>query len=124
MTRSRPKNLNLTTIRLPLPALISVLHRISGTLLFLAIPVLLWLWQLSLASAEGYTAALQILRHPLVKFALVLLVWVFLYHACAGLRHLALDARLGSSLSFARASSVGVLIISGLLTLYAGVWLW
>ena len=124
MTRSRPKNLNLTTIRLPLPALISVLHRISGTLLFLAIPALLWLWQLSLASTEGYTTALQLLHHSIAKLALLLLIWAYLHHACAGLRHLAMDAHWGLKLSFARASSAGVLFISGLLTLYAGVWLW
>jgi len=123
-SRSRPKNLNLTTIRLPLPALISILHRISGVLLFLVIPGLLWLWQSSLASAEGYAAVLQLLHHAIVRLVLLVLIWVYLYHACAGLRHLALDARLGLELPFARASSVGVLVISGLLTLYAGARLW
>ncbi len=124
MARSRPKNLNLMTIRLPLPALISILHRLSGLLLFLVLPVLLWLWQLSLNSAEGYAAVSQLLHHPIVKLTLLLLMWAFLHHACAGLRHLALNARLGLKLPIARASSIGVLAISSLLTLYAGICLW
>lgn len=86
--------------------------------------MLLWLWQLSLVSTEGYAAALQLLHHSIAKLVLLLLIWAYLCHACAGLRHLALDARWGFKLSFARASSVGVLVISGLLTLYAGVLLW
>jgi succinate dehydrogenase / fumarate reductase, cytochrome b subunit len=124
MTRRRPKNLKLTSIRLPLPALISILHRISGALLFLVIPLLLWLWQQSLASVEGYVATLQLLHHPIPKLLMLVLIWAFMHHACAGLRHLVLDTHWGHRFSFARASSAGVLFIGGLLTVIAGVWLW
>jgi hypothetical protein len=54
--RSRPKNLNLLTIRLPIPALVSIMHRVSGAFLFLLLPGLLWLLAQSLASAESYGA--------------------------------------------------------------------
>jgi succinate dehydrogenase / fumarate reductase cytochrome b subunit len=54
----------------------------------------------------------------------LILIWAYLHHACAGMRHLALDARWGLKLPFARASSSCVLVISGLLTLLAAVWLW
>lgn len=124
MAQRRPKNLNLLTIRLPLPALVSIMHRISGALLFLVLPLLLWLWQQSLSSPEGYVATLQLLHHPVAKLLILILIWAYLHHACAGLRHLALDARWGLKLPFARASSTCVLVISGLLTLLAAIRLW
>ena len=100
------------------------MHRISGALLFLVLPLLLRLWQQSLVSPEGYAATLQLLHQPLTKLLILVLTWAFLHHACAGLRHLALDAHLGLKLQFARASSITVLVISGLLTLLAAVRLW
>jgi len=124
MAKSRPKNLNLMTIRLPLPALVSIMHRVSGALLFLVLPLLLRLWQQSLSSPEGYAATLQLLHHPATKLLILILIWAYLHHACAGLRHLALDARWGLKLPFARASSSCVLVISGLLTSLAAVRLW
>ena len=124
MVRRRPKNLNLMTIWLPLPALVSIMHRISGALLFLVLPLLLRLWQQSLGSPEGYAATLQQLHQPLARLLILILTWAFLHHACAGLRHLALDAHWGLKLPFARASSASVLVISGLLTLLAAVRLW
>ena len=124
MAQRRPKNLNLMTIRLPLPALVSIMHRVSGALLFLVLPLLLRLWQQSLSSSEGYAATAAVLHRPLTKLLILILIWAFLHHACAGMRHLALDARWGLKLPFARASSSCVLVISGLLTLLAAVRLW
>lgn len=122
--RHRPKNLNLMTIRLPLPALVSILHRMSGALLFFAIPLLLWLLQQSLASAASFAAVQNLLHHPLVKWVCWLMAWAFLHHACAGIRHLLLDARWGIHRIFVRFSSQTVLLVSGGLTLLMGVWLW
>ncbi|MEQ1603013.1 MAG: succinate dehydrogenase, cytochrome b556 subunit [Methylophilaceae bacterium] len=122
--RQRPKNLNLVTIRLPLPALVSILHRLSGALLFLAIPLLLWLLQLSLASAESFVIVQNLMQHKLVKLICWLLAWAFLHHACAGIRHLLLDARWGMHRWFARFSSQAVLLVSAGLSLATGVWLW
>jgi len=122
--RSRPKNLNLLTIRLPIPALVSIMHRISGAFLFLLLPSLLWVLSQSLSSAESYDLAQAILRHPIVKLICLLVTWAYLHHACAGIRHLALDAHYGLRLNYARATSRAVLIISALLTLRMGIWLW
>jgi succinate dehydrogenase / fumarate reductase cytochrome b subunit len=124
MTRRRPKNLNLMSIRLPLPALVSIMHRMSGALLFLIIPLLLWLLQQSLASAESFAVVQRLLHHPLAKFVCLLVSWAFLHHACAGIRHLILDARWGINLAFAHFSSRAVLLVSGVLTFLAGAWLW
>jgi len=121
---NRPKNLNLLTIRLPVPALVSIMHRVSGAFLFMLLPFLLWVLHLSLSSAESYQTAQLVLSHPIAKLICLAVTWAYLHHACAGIRHLALDAHYGLRLNYARATSRAVLIISGLLTLRMGIWLW
>jgi succinate dehydrogenase / fumarate reductase cytochrome b subunit len=121
---NRPKNLNLLTIRLPVPALVSIMHRVSGAFLFMLLPFLLWVLHLSLSSAESYQTAQSVLSHPIIKLICLAVTWAYLHHACAGVRHLALDAHYGLRLNYARATSRAVLIISGLLTLRMGIWLW
>ncbi len=121
---NRPKNLNLLTIRLPVPALVSIMHRVSGAFLFMLLPFLLWVLHLSLSSAESYQTAQSVLSHPIIKLICLAVTWAYLHHACAGIRHLALDAHYGLRLNYARATSRAVLIISGLLTLHMGIWLW
>jgi succinate dehydrogenase / fumarate reductase cytochrome b subunit len=122
--RKRPKNLNLLTIRLPIPALVSIMHRVSGAFLFMLLPVLLWVLHQSLANDESYQLAQAVLHHPLAKLICLAVTWAYLHHACAGIRHLALDAHYGLRLNYARATSRAVLIVSGLLTLRMGIWLW
>ncbi len=124
MNRKRPKHLALHQIRLPLAGYVSILHRISGALLFLALPLLLWMLYASLRSIETYTALTTIFLHPLAKLGMLLVLWAFLHHFCAGIRYLAIDLRLASSLARARASSVWVMIVSLALTLLIGVKLW
>ena len=122
--RNRPKNLNLLTIRLPIPALVSIMHRVSGAFLFLCLPIMLWVLSLSLANAESYQIAQAALHHPLAKLLCLALIWAYLHHALAGIRHLALDAHYGLRLNYARATSRAVLVIGALLTLRIGIWLW
>jgi len=122
--KKRPKNLNLTKVRLPIPALVSILHRASGVFLFLVIPLLLWALQASLRSEQGFQQLQVVIAHPLSKLLLLLFTWAFLHHFFAGMRHLALDARWGVELKQARLTSKLVLIFSVLLTLAIGVWLW
>ncbi|BBE51542.1 Succinate dehydrogenase cytochrome b556 subunit [Ferriphaselus amnicola] len=121
---TRPKHLNLLLIQLPLPGFVSILHRVSGALLFIALPLLLWLLQQSLRSIETFTRASEWLQYGLVKLALLGLLWGFLHHLCAGIRYLLIDAHLISGLAQARASSWLVLIGSLSLTLIFGVMLW
>ena len=124
MDNNRPKFLDLRLIRLPLPGLVSILHRISGALLFLALPVLLWMLQQSLHSAETYSDLTGALRHPAVKIFLLLVSWAFLHHFCAGVRFLAIDVDAGVRLAQARASGKWVLAVSLALTILLGVRLW
>jgi succinate dehydrogenase / fumarate reductase cytochrome b subunit len=124
MNKKRPKHLALHKIKLPLPGFVSILHRLSGMFLFLSLPLLLWMLQASLRSIETYTQLQEILQHPLSKLAVLGVLWSFLHHFCAGIRYLALDLHLGSSLSKARASSWLVMAVSLLLTvLIGGRWL-
>ncbi|OGT00822.1 MAG: succinate dehydrogenase, cytochrome b556 subunit [Gallionellales bacterium RIFCSPLOWO2_02_60_31] len=124
MNKYRPKHLALHLIKLPLPGFVSVLHRISGLLLFLALPLLLLMLQYSLRSIETYTQLLAVLAHPLVKLMLLGVLWASLHHFCAGLRYLAIDLDYGVKLAQARASSKAVLTVSLVLTVLLGVKLW
>ncbi|MBI2286447.1 MAG: succinate dehydrogenase, cytochrome b556 subunit [Nitrosomonadales bacterium] len=124
MNKHRPKHLALHLIKLPLPGFVSVLHRISGLLLFLALPLLLLMLQYSLRSIETYTQLLAVLAHPLAKLMLLGVLWAFLHHFCAGLRYLAIDLDYGVKLAQARASSKMVLAVSLVLTVLLGAKLW
>lgn len=122
--RKRPKFLALHQIRLPLPGIVSILHRVSGAGLFLFLPFLLYLFDRSLGSAESYAAYGDIISNPFVKLVLFGLLWAYLHHFCAGIRFLLLDFHIWSDLEPARKSSVGVLVVSIVLTLVIGVALW
>ena len=124
MDNKRPKHLALHHIKLPLPGFVSILHRVSGLMLFLALPLLLLMLQYSLRSIETYTQLLSVLAHPLLKLMLLVLLWAFLHHFCAGLRYLAIDLDYGVKLAQARASSKIVLVVSLVLTVLLGAKLW
>ena len=122
--RNRPKNLNLLTIRLPINALVSILHRATGCLLFLMLPLLLIMLQLSLSSAERYQMVLGIMHSPFTKLMLLGLAWAFFHHFFAGIRHLAMDVHWMTTLMKARFTSKAVLAIGVLATLALAVKLW
>jgi len=125
VARPRPIYLNLFAIRQPVPAIISIMHRASGALLFLAgIPLVLWFMQRTLASPEGFAAAFGPFATPFGKLALLALAWAYIHHFVAGVRHLMLDLHLGIDLPSARRSAAVVLVLSVLLTLIVAVRLW
>jgi succinate dehydrogenase / fumarate reductase cytochrome b subunit len=124
MSKARPKHLNLFQIRQPVPAIVSILHRISGALLFLFLWLFLAALQRSLESPESFDALKSMFTHPLAKLVALGLVWAYLHHSFAGIRHLGLDLRLGIDLPKARATSYAVLILGFGLTLAIGVMLW
>jgi succinate dehydrogenase / fumarate reductase cytochrome b subunit len=121
---TRPKYLNLLQIRMPVPAVVSIMHRVSGAALFLVLPALLAWWQCSLASPDTFAASKGFAAMPLVKIGILLLVWGYLHHLCAGVRHLASDIDLGTELKSARLSSWLVLAVSIALTLLIAVRIW
>lgn len=124
MNKIRPKHLAIHKIKLPLSGIVSILHRISGSMLFVALPLLLFILDQSLRSIETYTNLTEVLAHPIFKLALFGLMWAFLHHFCAGLRYLAIDLHLLSHISAARTSSKWVMLISLSLTIVLGVKLW
>ena len=115
----RPVYLNLFRIHLPLMGWVSILHRLSGAVLFLSFPVAVWLLSKSLTNETEFVEVRAWLALPLAKLALLGLVWLFSLHFFAGLRHLALDAHWGVTLTAARRSSVTVLVLTAAATLAA-----
>jgi len=125
LQRKRPKHLNLIEIKQPLPAVVSILHRISGVLLFFpGIPVLLCGLQMALASPQSHAELQSFLASPLIKGASMLALWFLLHHFCAGIRHLMLDLHYGIALEQARMSSKLVLVAGAILTLLIGAAIW
>lgn len=115
--KKRPKNLDLTTIRLPLPGKLSILHRVSGAGLFLCLPILLWLFQSSLTSAESFAAFKAVASSLPAKVILAGLIWAYMHHFCAGIRFLLLDFHVGLEKEQAVTSAKISFAVSILLTL-------
>lgn len=106
MTRStRPVFLNLTQIRMPVGALTSIGHRVTGVLLAAGVPVGVFLLDRSLQNEQGFADVSGLLGHGAVKVATVLLVWALAHHVLAGVRHLLSDFDVGSPLRLARRSA-------------------
>lgn len=124
MTKKRPKYLNLVEIKLPLAGFVSILHRVSGAGLFLMLPFLIYLLQLSLGTPQDFETFKAIAGHPLAKLVLIGLLWAFLHHFCMGIRILLLDMHVGVELPAARASALFVQVVSLLLTVILGAKLW
>ncbi|MGI9307378.1 MAG: succinate dehydrogenase, cytochrome b556 subunit [Gammaproteobacteria bacterium] len=124
MTKPRPKYLNLPAIRLPLPGILSIFHRISGALLIIALPFALWALDLSVASEESYAQVAKCLSHPFIKLCVWGAAWALFHHSCAGARFLLLDFHIGASLPAARFSAGLAFAASIVMTIAFGVWLW
>jgi len=112
----------LTRYRLPLAGKLSILHRASGALLFLCLPlVILPLFAMSVASPASFADIARVASHPLVKLILLALIWGYLHHFCAGIRYLLLDLHLGLEKASAQKSAGVVLGTSLALTLVFGL---
>ena len=115
--KARPqiRNIHVTQIlqyKLPPPGMVSILHRVSGALLFFALPLILWLFDLSLMSELSFARLVEVGSHWFVKLVLLVLIWAFLHHLVAGIRYLLLDLHLGVEKSAARTSALAVFWIS------------
>jgi len=124
VNKKKPVNLQLTTIKFPLPAIASILHRISGFVLFLIIPFLLVSLQASLASPEKFFNLQLCLSHPLIKLITFGILASLLYHLVAGIRHLLMDAGIGETKRGGKVGAGLVMVISVVLILIAGVLVW
>jgi succinate dehydrogenase / fumarate reductase cytochrome b subunit len=125
-TRNRRqfRNIHVTQIvryRLPPAGMVSIMTRISGGAMFLMLPFLLWLWDLSLTSELSFLRLREAASHWFVKLVLLGLIWAFLHHMLAGIRYLVLDLHIGLDKGPSRASALAVFAISLPLTALAGL---
>ncbi|MDA8110086.1 MAG: succinate dehydrogenase, cytochrome b556 subunit [Betaproteobacteria bacterium] len=126
--KNRPKYLSLRAIlfeiRLPLPGWVSILHRVSGALLFASLVWLLFMLDRSLASEQDFAFVRHYLGLAPVKLALLVLIWAYCHHLCAGIRFLLLELQKGWEKEAARLSSIVVFVASLALTALFGAKLW
>jgi len=132
-TKPRPvyRNIHVTDLlkyRLPPAGIVSIGHRISGVLMFLLLPFVVWLFDVSLTSevsyerfTSAYVAGLWILPAWMIKIVTLALIWAYLHHFVAGVRHLWMDATHAVTKEFGHNSALVTLGVSGLLTLVLGV---
>lgn len=122
---NRPIFLDLTRIRQPITALISIAHRISGIVLFLSLPFAIYLLDLSLNSQRGFDRVQAFFSHGLVKLLLILILWALAHHLFAGLRFLLIDVGIGVEREEARRTAWVITIGSAVtLLMIGGILLW
>ena len=108
--RARPVFFSLHQIRFPVTAVVSITHRVSGVLVALSVPALVYLFQLSLGGPQGFERAAELLRHGLVRSSAALFLCVLAHHVFAGVRHLLFDIHVGTRYGAARLSAWAVFI--------------
>ena len=124
MKDKRPVNLDISSIHLPLAAYTSILHRISGVIIFVGVAILLWLFDLSLSTEESFNSIREIMVSPLVKFIVWGILSALAYHLVAGVKHLLMDMGIGESKEAAPLGAKITIVVSAVLIIALGVWLW
>ncbi len=120
---TRPVYLNLLKIKQPMTALVSIAHRVSGLLLFLSIPLFIWMLERSLHSPESYAQLVTFLDQALVKFTLLIVSWAAAHHFFAGIRFLLLDVEWGIELETAQKTAKAVNLLGGVSVVVAMVFI-
>lgn len=130
MTRQRPGTMRLidaVKYRLPVAALVSILHRVSGAILFVLLPFVIWLFDVSVTSeisferfTSAFGAGIGFVPGWLVKLAVLGLIWAYLHHFIAGVRHLWMDMTHSVTKAQGHSSAVITLIASLVLTVVLG----
>jgi len=117
LKQKRPVFLNLWQIQFPVTAIMSIMHRLTGVLLLLAIPFFIYALQLSLESETGFKAVFQFFDSAVIKLGMVLLIWSLLHHLLAGVRYLLLDIDMGIERQQAKVTAWLVIISAFVLVL-------
>jgi succinate dehydrogenase / fumarate reductase, cytochrome b subunit len=115
--------LNLWRIRFPIPAIVSILHRISGIVIFLGLPFMLYLLSRSLISQDSFDSLSTTLEGPGFKVILWILLVAVLGHFLAGIRHLLMDVGIGEGLKAGRRSAALVLLVTAIYAILIGFWI-
>ena len=116
-TQQRPVHLNLVRIRLPIGGIMSIIHRLTGVFMFLAVPFLIYLLDRSLISEQGYQDAIATLHSPIGILLLFGLMWSLSHHLLAGIRYLLIDVDIGVEKEPARRSALAVTVAGPVLAL-------
>ncbi len=124
MKKQRPVNLDLQTIRFPAAAIASILHRVSGVIMFFAVGILIWMLSESLASEDGFNSVKEMMTGGFAKFIMWGILTALAYHFCGGIRHLVMDMGHWEELESGRVSALAVMAVTVVLSVIAGVWLW
>ncbi len=124
MTQDRPVNLDLKTIRFPIMAISSIIHRVTGVIMFLGAFVVMALLGTSLDGPEGFASALEAMDNPIVAFCLWGFVSVLGYHFVAGIKHLAMDLGHFETLESAPKAAQFTLVAGAVIVVLAGIWVW
>ena len=122
--RPQFRNIHVTQLmqyRLPAAGIMSILHRVSGALLFFGLPVILWIFSMSITSELSYAVLVEVVDSVIVKIVLCGLVWAFFHHLLAGIRHLVSDMHMG--LTKEQSSFWGSAVMGGAVVLSLVVWL-
>ncbi|KAB0508988.1 succinate dehydrogenase, cytochrome b556 subunit [Pseudomonas moorei] len=124
MNKKRPVNLDLGTFKYPITSITSILHRISGIILFPCVFLMLYALGKSLNSEEGFNEMKTMLSTPFAKVVVWFVVSALAYHLVAGVRHLIMDMGVGETLEGGKRGSLIVLVVSVVLIAVTGFWLW
>jgi succinate dehydrogenase / fumarate reductase cytochrome b subunit len=121
---NRPVNLDLSQFSFPLPAITSVIHRATGLILFVGVAFVLWAFQESLSGEESFNAMKSVMQGFLAKLILWGIISALLYHLVAGTKHLLMDIGIGETLEGGKLGAKITLVVSIVLILITGVWIW
>lgn len=125
VNKKRPVNLDIATMSMPVTAIVSILHRITGVILFIGLVFLFIAFDLSLESQEGFDQVVDALQNNfLVKFVIWGVVSALMYHFVAGIKHLFMDLGYFEELESGQQAAKANLVIAAILVLIAGVWIW
>lgn len=124
MNKKRPVNLDLGSMKFPPMAIASILHRISGVVLFILLPIMIFLLGQTLQSEEVFNQIKIKMSEPCYK----LILWAFstalIYHILAGIRHMIMDLGFGEDLCTGRRTSIIVIVFAVIATIFLGIWIW
>lgn len=124
MNTRRPVYISLTQFRWPLAAISSIAHRITGVLLFVGVGFLLYLLDLALTSAAGFAEARALVESPLGKLVIWAVLASLAFHFVAGIKHMLMDFHVAVSLGGGKLASQLTFVLSAVLMVLAGIWLW
>ncbi len=124
MNKQRPVSIGVTSYKFPITAITSITHRITGVILFFAVPMLLWALGEASSSSQGFNNVADIIKSPLGKIVTWGIVSSVAFHVIAGVRHLIMDMGYGEEFESARVGATLVIVLSAIAIIAAGVWVW